>query len=208
MSSESKQATSKKYRLWIIFWAMLMAVAATDQYDGRASFSSTGPAVEISAPGKYIYSTYPGGIYTYKSGTSMACPHISGIAALLISVNSDLANNEVRTILQQTAEDLGLDPAWQGYGLARADSAVSAALGSIESSLPARLSAARDLTQGPLRRRRAASSRHRRSIPPASTAFRKGSFATLVSWLALVAAPYYSTICPVSVPRKRVETHP
>jgi PKD repeat protein len=103
----------------------VMAVAATDHYDERASFSSTGPAVEISAPGTYIYSTYPGGTYSYKSGTSMACPHISGIAALMISGNPDISNTEVRTILQQTTEDLGLDPTWQGFGLARADRAVS-----------------------------------------------------------------------------------
>ncbi|MFH1328574.1 MAG: S8 family peptidase, partial [Candidatus Bathyarchaeota archaeon] len=51
----------------------VIAVAATDQNDKRARFSSTGPAVELAAPGVDILSTYPGG-YATGSGTSMACP--------------------------------------------------------------------------------------------------------------------------------------
>jgi subtilisin len=108
----------------------VIAVGATDQADERASFSSTGPAVELAAPGVSIYSTVLGG-YGTKSGTSMACPHVAGTAALVIasgisdSNENGNVNDEVRTRLQITADDLGsmgLDT-WYGYGLVDADEA-------------------------------------------------------------------------------------
>jgi subtilisin family serine protease len=63
------------------------AVASTDHNDVRSTFSNFGSWVELAAPGSNVYSTYPlslGG-YEYLSGTSMACPHVSGVAALIIS---------------------------------------------------------------------------------------------------------------------------
>jgi len=105
----------------------VIAVAATDQNDKRARFSSTGTAVELAAPGVDILSTYPGG-YAIGSGTSMACPHVSGVAALVWAADPTLTNVEVRGILQTTAQDLGLSAEHQGYGLARADAAVDMAI--------------------------------------------------------------------------------
>jgi subtilisin family serine protease len=78
----------------------VIAVAATDISDNRASFSSTGPDVELSAPGVGIYSTYLGGGYATLSGTSMACPMVSGTAALVIASDSSLTNADVRVRLQ------------------------------------------------------------------------------------------------------------
>jgi subtilisin family serine protease len=104
----------------------VIAIAATDQNDRRAKFSSTGLAVEISAPGVDIISTYPGA-YAIAGGTSMACPHVSGVAALVWAANPELTNMEVRETLQQTAEDLGLPTYHQGHGLVRADAAVDLA---------------------------------------------------------------------------------
>ncbi len=106
----------------------VIAVAASTNNDNRASFSSTGPEVEIIAPGSSILSTTPGNSYETNSGTSMASPHVAGAAALAWAGNSDLTNAEIREILQDTAEDLGLSSNHQGYGMVRADWAVSAVL--------------------------------------------------------------------------------
>jgi len=110
-------------------YASVIAVAASDSNDARASFSSTGPDVELIAPGVSILSSIPGGGYAYYSGTSMASPHVAGVAALVLAANSELTNVQVRSILQQTAENLGLKQEHQGYGLVRADLAVQAASG-------------------------------------------------------------------------------
>ncbi len=61
------------------------AVASTDSRDVRSNFSNFGSWVDISAPGSNIFSTYAGNAYRYLSGTSMACPHVSGVAALVVS---------------------------------------------------------------------------------------------------------------------------
>lgn len=104
----------------------VMAVAATDSNDARAYFSSTGPDVEIAAPGVAILSTVPGGGYESWSGTSMASPHVAGVAALIMASNSGISNVAVRERLVSTAEDLGVTgrDTWFGYGLVDADKAV------------------------------------------------------------------------------------
>ena len=105
----------------------VVAIAASDNNDNRARFSSTGPQVELIAPGQDVLSTVPGDEYEEYSGTSMSAPHVAGIAALVWDAeNASLGDNEmIRGILQETAEDLGLDDEHQGYGLARADKAVA-----------------------------------------------------------------------------------
>jgi len=103
----------------------VIAVAATDSSDNRASFSSTGPDVELAAPGVNIYSTYLDSGYAAMSGTSMACPHVTGTAALVWNAYPEYTNTEVRQRLQATAEDLG-DPGKDnkfGYGLVDAEKA-------------------------------------------------------------------------------------
>ena len=102
----------------------VIAVAATDQNDKRARWSSTGPAVELAAPGVGIYSTYIDGYTTY-SGTSMAAPHVAGTAALVWAAYPGWSNVGVRGELEITADDLGDSGRdWlYGYGLVDADEA-------------------------------------------------------------------------------------
>ena len=104
----------------------VIAVAASDENDNRASFSSTGPEVELIAPGVDVLSTVPGDEYEENDGTSMSAPHVAGSAALVWDAEgAKLGDNEdIRGILQDTAEDLGLDEEHQGDGLVRADRAV------------------------------------------------------------------------------------
>ena len=105
-------------------YSSVIAVAASTSNDTRASYSSTGPAVELIAPGSSILSTLPGNSYGTYSGTSMASPHVAGVAALVWAADPTLSNVELRAILQTTAENLGLPWNHQGYGLVRADLAV------------------------------------------------------------------------------------
>jgi len=103
----------------------VIAVAATTSSDTRASFSSTGPDVELAAPGSYIYSTIWDDSYAYMSGTSMSCPHVAGVAALVIESGIN-GNVNVRQRMIDTAEDLGTSGRdWLfGYGIVDAEAAV------------------------------------------------------------------------------------
>src|SRR3989338_323698 len=130
-------------------YASVIAVGATDSSDKRASFSSTGSDLEIMAPGLSVLSTWndstsyldPQPIclgsdcwYKYGSGTSMASPHVSGVAALIIVSGSALTdtngngrlNDEIRAKLNATATNLGVigkDPQY-GNGLVNVVAAV------------------------------------------------------------------------------------
>ncbi|MDB6076698.1 MAG: hypothetical protein JWO82_445, partial [Akkermansiaceae bacterium] len=78
----------------------IISVAATDSADHLASFSNYGhTTVDLAAPGVSIYSTLPGNRYGLMSGTSMATPHVTGAAALVLAANSTLTYAQVRTRL-------------------------------------------------------------------------------------------------------------
>jgi subtilisin family serine protease len=95
-------------------YVTVIAVGAIDSNDHRAWFSNYGWGLELVAPGVDILSTYKGGTYKTLSGTSMACPHVSGVAALVWSYNTSLTNKQVRMILDESAVDLG-SPGWDKY---------------------------------------------------------------------------------------------
>ncbi|MFN8610825.1 MAG: S8 family peptidase [Vulcanimicrobiota bacterium] len=78
----------------------IIAVAASNDRDRLASFSNYGQHnVDLAAPGVSILSTVPGGGYETKSGTSMATPHVAGVAGLILSLYPQASNEQLRTRL-------------------------------------------------------------------------------------------------------------
>ena len=100
----------------------VIAVAASGgsaSPDSRAGFSNWGPEIDVAAPGQEICSTALPSTYTcFLSGTSMAAPLVSGLAALILSRDSILTFDDVRDIITGTATDLpdGSAPNWDGAG--------------------------------------------------------------------------------------------
>lgn len=118
-------------------FAGVIAVGATDSADNVTGFSNVGPAVSVVAPGADILSTFP----TYDvngdpahdfvnwDGTSMATPHVAGLASLVWSRESRLTNEQVRDVIQNTAVKLGagtFNNSW-GFGRIHAADAVAKA---------------------------------------------------------------------------------
>jgi subtilisin len=91
-----------------------IAVSATTESDGLAEFSSTGPEVELAAPGAEVYSADRFDGYEYKSGTSMATPHVTGAVAAALS--GGVPPSQVRAALADGAVDIGLADTEQGNG--------------------------------------------------------------------------------------------
>jgi len=102
-------------------YSTVVAVGSTASDDSLSDFSSTGPEVELAAPGSNIESTVIGGYDTF-SGTSMACPHVSGAGAQLMA--NGYTNSETRSQLKSTAEDVGLSSNESGAGLLDAAAAL------------------------------------------------------------------------------------
>jgi thermitase len=88
------------------YYKNCIAVAATDENDQKGSFSSYGTWVEVAAPGVNIYSTWKDNIYKYGSGTSMATPHVSGLAGLLFGTDPTLTGSEVRSLIENNADKI------------------------------------------------------------------------------------------------------
>jgi len=108
----------------------VIAVGNTNWNFQRSSSSSTGPHINVSAPGSGIYTTDRGGGTGSHSGTSMAAPVVSGVAGLIISQgldrNFNLTNDDVRHILEKTSDDMadqGFDNE-TGYGKVNAFNAL------------------------------------------------------------------------------------
>ena len=96
-------------------------MAAIDANKQLASFSQRNDQVELAAPGVAVLSTVPTG-YAYYSGTSMATPHVVGVAALAWSQRLECSNDQLRQTLRSSAQDLGAvgrDNSY-GYGLIQA----------------------------------------------------------------------------------------
>jgi len=113
----------------------VLGVSATDQDNAPAPFSNLGPVVDVAAPGVEIVSTYnadypentTGALYASFSGTSLAAPHVSGVAALLKARNADLTAERIVSRIENNATDLG-EPGRDdtyGFGLLNARCAVA-----------------------------------------------------------------------------------
>lgn len=83
-----------------------IAVASTDHNDVKSSFSNYGFWVDVSAPGSAILSTVLDGQYNHLQGTSMAAPHVAGLAALLFSEHPDWTPAQVRQQIEETADNI------------------------------------------------------------------------------------------------------
>ena len=104
-------------------YPQVMSVGATDSSNRKASFSQWGPQIDIVAPGVRILSTVVGNGYEGGwSGTSMAAPHVAGVAALVMATRS-ISPASLRTHLKNTALRLGSADMY-GSGLVQADRAV------------------------------------------------------------------------------------
>ena len=101
----------------------VLAVGATSPNDARSSYSEYGYFVDVTAPGDGIYSTLWNNTYDYLTGTSMACPLVAGLAALVWSQNPTLSNANVADTIMSTAVDLGPLGRDDEYGWGRIDAA-------------------------------------------------------------------------------------
>ncbi|MGR9632874.1 S8 family peptidase [Bacillus cereus] len=102
----------------------VISVGAIDENNEKVIFSSVGSRLDLVAPGNNVYTTIPRSFYYVYSGTSIASPHVAGIAALLKESNPNLTNIELSQILKDTATDLK-DNFYYGNGLVNAEKALS-----------------------------------------------------------------------------------
>ena len=102
----------------------VITVGSSDLLDGRSAISGRGPTAEcvckpdIVAPGNKIMSCVPGKPYSYgvKSGTSMSTPLVTGAIACALEKNPALTNTDIKTMLMNSADDMGLPQNLQGWG--------------------------------------------------------------------------------------------
>ncbi|MBU0708483.1 S8 family peptidase [Patescibacteria group bacterium] len=108
------------------YYERVISVGATDRNDLIAGFSTHNDGVDVSAPGVEVLSTFPTHRFTIQrlygrmlnydvgSGTSMASPHVAGLAALLFSIDGSRSNDQVRSMIESSVDDLG-NTGWDSY---------------------------------------------------------------------------------------------
>lgn len=118
----------------------VIAVSALNEANGLADFSNIGPEIDVAAPGVNIVSTLPNhnttigyNNYGIMSGTSMAAPFVTGLAALVKAKNPGLSPAEIRQIIISSAQDLGPDgyDSLYGFGLINSPKAIGGEKGRV-----------------------------------------------------------------------------
>lgn len=99
----------------------VLSVGATGRTDRRADFSNYGKGLDLVAPGVSIPSYLQDGELAFESGTSMATPHVAGVASVLYSLKPSIKPSEVESILKKSAKDLGTKGYDSVYGFGRLD---------------------------------------------------------------------------------------
>jgi thermitase len=170
-------------------YAEVLAVAATDHYDRWPSYSNWGPEVDLAAPGgtatDQIWSTWPGG-YNWEHGTSMACPHVSGAAALMWAANPTLTAIDIAGILRQTADKVGQFSyaggrnSYLGYGRLNVHEALRQALPPSLSAQPSRLLFLGDRQHAPAAQRLSLSNDSRQALQWQAQKLSGGSWLSLI----------------------------
>jgi len=84
----------------------VIAVTATDQNDRKGEIVDFGRRIDLCAPGVSICTTDLGGTYSFRNGTSFAAAYVSGLAALILSINKELTNDMVRSLLKQSCDPI------------------------------------------------------------------------------------------------------
>lgn len=129
----------------------VIAVAATGRNGGKAYYSNYGNTVDLAAPGGSMNTGSADGIlstlntgkqgaeadtYAYYQGTSMATPHVAGVAALMLAANPALTPDQVESLLKSSARAFPQACSGCGTGLLDANAAVQAALGVTQPPAP------------------------------------------------------------------------
>ena len=120
----------------------VMAVSATDANDARWALSNMGDYIDVAAPGHAVFSTYNDlqnyyGGYNYMSGTSMAAPHVAGLAGLLLSQKPERTVADLYQIITATADKLTAADRDTYFGYGRINVAHALAFDAGKSTTPA-----------------------------------------------------------------------
>ena len=113
---------------WPAYHPDVVSVSSVSQNGQKSDFSTCNGDVEIAAPGEDIWSTFPGNTYGVISGTSMATPHVSGVAAMIMS-EKGLGHTQTRSLLKSSAQGNG---GCNGVGIVN----LASALGASSTSTP------------------------------------------------------------------------